>query len=168
MTNTVTGDAPEAKLADSTAVEPISAADEIDVEDAEVNSDAAKGNSDVVAAEGNFAAAGDNFNAAGNVSATLSVKNKVVTTSAEAKFNASTPEADQANFDVAAEDNFDAAGDNCNAAGTAAAGAKATAGKANVELKATVVTVDASRQQVLQTLSMFKLSSLPPMVLKLS
>ena len=113
--------------------------------------------------------AGDNFNAAGNVAATLSVKNKVVTTSAEAKFNASTPEADQANFDVAAEDNFfDAARDNCNAAGTAAAGAKATAGKANVELKATVVTVDASRQQVLQTLSMFKLSSLPPMVLKLS
>ena len=127
LTNTVTGDAPEAKLADSTAVEPISAADEIDVEAAEVNSDAAKGNSDVVAAEGNFAAAGDNFNAAGNVSATLSVKNKVVTTSAEAKFNASTPEADQANFDVAAEDNSDAAGDNCNAAGTAAAGAKATA-----------------------------------------
>ena len=85
--------------------------------------------------------AGDNCNAAGNVAATLSVK--VVTTSAEAKFNASTHEADQANFDVAAEDNFDAAGDNCNAAGTAAAGAKATAGKANVELKATVVTVDA-------------------------
>ena len=166
MTNTVTGDAPEASLADSTTVEPISAADEIDVEAAEVNSDAAKGNSDVVAAEDNFAAAGDNFNASGNVAATLSVK--VVTTSAEAQFNASTHEADQANFDVAAEDNFDAAGDNCNAAGTAAAGAKATAGKANVELKATVVTVDASRQQVLQTLSMFKLSSLPPMVLKLS
>ena len=54
--------------------------------------------------------------------ATLSVKNKVVTTSAEAKFNASTPEADQANFDVAAEDNFAAAaGDNCNAAGNVAA-----------------------------------------------
>ena len=59
LTNTVTGDAPEAKLADSTTVEPISAADEIDVEAAEVNSDAAKGNSDVVAAEDNFAAAGD-------------------------------------------------------------------------------------------------------------
>ena len=55
LTNTVTGDAPEAKLADSTAVEPISAADEIAVEAAEVNSDAAKkGNSDVVVAEDNF------------------------------------------------------------------------------------------------------------------
>ena len=37
LTNTVTGDAPEAKLADSTTVEPISAADEIAVEAAEVN-----------------------------------------------------------------------------------------------------------------------------------
>ncbi len=60
-----TDDAPEAKLADSTIVEPLSAADEIVVEAADVNSDA-------VDAEDNFAAAGDNFNAVGNAAAILS------------------------------------------------------------------------------------------------
>ena len=99
MANTVTDDAPEAKLVDSTTVESLSAADEIAVEAVDVNSDAA-------ADKDNFVAAGDNFNAAGSAAATLSVKADTI--SAGVKFNASTPEVDQANFDVATEDNFDA------------------------------------------------------------